>query len=441
MTFGSLFAGIGGFDLGLERAGMVCKWQVEIDPYARAVLNKHWPEVPKHDDVRTFPPQGEWGVDVIRGGFPCQDISVAGKGAGLAGARSGLWYEYARIIGELRPRYVIVENVAALLTRGADVVLGTLASLGYDAEWHVIPASAVGAPHRRDRLWIIAFRNSDSEREADVPDAFSVADAMQRDGAAGSPAMAGRRLHAGGGQCNRWPGCAGQAGKGACDVADADKPRLEGRDGPTDVELHGGPGQVRPTGAGRVQGWDGGGWWSVEPEVGRVAHGVPARVDRLRCLGNAVGKFKSTFYYIYCIINTNFITIEYIFFCKLPPILYYVFCKKVCYICFISFIPIVVDVKEVKLLHCQTMPSLLNTFIEPEQVLGKDIKIGDILVLYDVIFQDSPYLDRKVKTINFIGECKTTVTKSKVLIGFDTVLLPILIDSDALCLVKRCPTP
>ena len=275
MTFGSLFAGIGGFDLGLERAGMVCKWQVEIDPYARAVLDKHWPEVPKHDDVRTFPPQGEWSVDVICGGFPCQDISVAGKGAGLAGARSGLWYEYARIIGELRPRYVIVENVAALLTRGADVVLGTLASLGYDAEWHVIPASAVGAPHRRDRLWIIAFRNSDSEREADVPDAFSVADAMRRDGAAGSPAMAGRRLHAGGGQRNCGPGCAGQAGKGACDVADADNAgRIKQR-------------RPEPIPAEQLAAQCGG-WWLTEPDVGRVAHGVPARVDRLRCLGNAV---------------------------------------------------------------------------------------------------------------------------------------------------------
>ena len=121
LTFGSLFAGIGGFDLGLERAGMRCEWQVEIDPYARAVLAKHWPEVRRWEDVRTFPPkEGEWGVDVICGGFPCQDISVAGKGVGLAGARSGLWYEFARIIGEIRPRFVIVENVAALLTRGAD---------------------------------------------------------------------------------------------------------------------------------------------------------------------------------------------------------------------------------------------------------------------------------------------------------------------------------
>lgn len=158
LTFGSLFAGIGGFDLGLERAGMVCKWQVEIDDYARRVLAKHWPNVPRHGDVRTFPAaQGDWGVDVICGGFPCQDISNAGGKKGLAGERSGLWSEYARIIGVIRPAYVIVENVAALLARGMGEVLGDLASLGYDAEWHCIPAAAVGSPQFRDRVWIIAY--------------------------------------------------------------------------------------------------------------------------------------------------------------------------------------------------------------------------------------------------------------------------------------------
>jgi len=314
LTFGELFAGIGGFSLGLERAGMTCKWQVEIDPYATAVLKKQWPEVPKHEDVRTFPPQGEWGVDLICGGFPCQDISVAGKGAGLAGARSGLWYEYARIIGELRPRYVIVENVAALLARGMGTVLGDLSTLGYDAEWHVIPASAVGAPHRRERVWIVAhahgrqvhwlradagdggtipaegeqqvFRRSDGGEN--VADSIGLADAMRGNSSPCEKGVAGRDCNAGGSQCNRGTRCAGQAGQSACDVAHANEPGLEGRDRSSDVELHGGPGQVRPTGACRVQGWDGNGWWSVEPDVGRVAHGVPARVDRLRCLGNAV---------------------------------------------------------------------------------------------------------------------------------------------------------
>ncbi len=155
-----LFSGIGGFSLGLERAGMRTVAFCEIEPFPRAVLAKHWPHVPCYDDVRTLTAErlaaDGIAVDVICGGFPCQDISTAGKGAGIAGERSGLWSEYARLIGELRPRYVIVENVAALLGRGLDVVLGDLAALGLDAEWHCIPASAVGAPHRRDRIWVIA---------------------------------------------------------------------------------------------------------------------------------------------------------------------------------------------------------------------------------------------------------------------------------------------
>lgn len=160
----SLFAGIGGFDLGLERAGMQTVAFCEIDPFCQRVLAKHWPGVACHDDIRTLTADwlaenGLW-PDVICGGFPCQDLSYAGKGAGLAGERSGLWREYARLIGEIRPRYVIVENVAALLGRGLADVLGDLAALGYDAEWHCIPACAVGAPHRRDRIWIVAYSPS-----------------------------------------------------------------------------------------------------------------------------------------------------------------------------------------------------------------------------------------------------------------------------------------
>lgn len=306
LTFGSLFAGIGGFDLGLERAGMRCEWQVEIDPYARAVLAKHWPEVRRWEDVRTFPPkEGEWGVDVICGGFPCQDISVAGKGAGLAGARSGLWYEFARIIGELRPRFVIVENVAALLTRGADVVLGTLASLGYDAEWHVIPASAVGAPHRRERVWIVAYANDQGQSNVpvddvawrgapqsaggDVSNADGLADALRGDGTPGSTAMAGRRLHAGGGQRNRGTRCAGQAGQGACDVADAKGGRVK-RHRAAREQVAQAPARSRLLRCdGAAQGET---HWSAQPGVGCLADGFPNRLagwgDAMRCLGNAV---------------------------------------------------------------------------------------------------------------------------------------------------------
>jgi DNA (cytosine-5)-methyltransferase 1 len=158
-----LFSGIGGFSLGLERTGgfetvAFC----EIEPFPRRVLAKHWPEVPCYEDVRELTAarlvaDGVSGIDVICGGFPCQDISAAGKGAGLAGERSGLWREYSRIIGEIRPRFVLVENVRALLHRGMGEVLGQLSKWGYDAFWRVIPASRVGLPQKRERVWILAY--------------------------------------------------------------------------------------------------------------------------------------------------------------------------------------------------------------------------------------------------------------------------------------------
>ena len=157
ITFGSLFAGIGGFDLGFERAGMVCKWQVEIDDYATRVLEKHWPGVHRERDIRSCGKHNLERVDIICGGFPCQDISYAGLGAGLDGERSGLFYEAIRVVRELQPKVVVLENVAALLTRGLDRVLWTLASIGFDAEWHCIPAAYVGAPHIRDRIFILGY--------------------------------------------------------------------------------------------------------------------------------------------------------------------------------------------------------------------------------------------------------------------------------------------
>jgi len=164
MNFGSLFAGIGGFDLGLERAGMSCKWQVEIDDYATKVLEKHWPDVTRYRDIREVTELEP--VDLICGGFPCQDLSYAGKGAGITGERSGLWKEYARIIRLVRPRFVLVENVPALLGRGMGVVLGDLAACGYDAEWDCIPAAAVGAPHQRDRAWIVAYPSENGQHKS-----------------------------------------------------------------------------------------------------------------------------------------------------------------------------------------------------------------------------------------------------------------------------------
>ena len=157
-----LFSGIGGFSLGLERTGgfetvAFC----EIEPFPRRVLAKHWPEVPCYDDVRTLTAErlraDGVSVDVICGGFPCQDISVAGKQAGIAGERSGLWSDIARLAGELRPQFIVVENVAALLGNGLGRVLGDLAEIGLDAVWDCIPASYVGAPHDRDRFWLVAY--------------------------------------------------------------------------------------------------------------------------------------------------------------------------------------------------------------------------------------------------------------------------------------------
>ncbi len=162
LTFGSLFAGIGGFDLGFERAGFECRWQVEIDDYATKILEKHWPKVHRERDIRECNASNLERVDCIIGGFPCQDISYAGRGAGLAGERSGLFFEAVRLVRELQPRAVVLENVAALLTRGLDRVLGTLAEIGYDAEWHCIPAAYVGAPHIRERVFVLAY--SDGER-------------------------------------------------------------------------------------------------------------------------------------------------------------------------------------------------------------------------------------------------------------------------------------
>jgi DNA (cytosine-5)-methyltransferase 1 len=139
---------------------MQCAWQVEINPYCQRVLAKHWPEVPKHDDIRTFEPTP---VDVVCGGFPCQDISKAGKGAGLNGSESGLWYEFERIIGDIRPRFVAVENVPTLRVRGLGAVLRGLAENGYDAEWLCLKACQFGAPHERERMFVLGW-DSDAVR-------------------------------------------------------------------------------------------------------------------------------------------------------------------------------------------------------------------------------------------------------------------------------------
>lgn len=271
-----LFSGIGGFSLGLERSGgfKTVKF-CEMEPHARAVLAKNFPDIPSHEDVTTYDfREGE--ADAISAGFPCQDISFAGSGAGLAGSRSGLYREVIRAIRVVRPKFAVLENVAALLSRGLDTILWDLAEIGYDAEWHCIPAAAVGAPHRRDRIWIIAHArgeqhegcrtpisgalaaelscsNADIEREPQ-PEGFEQ-DERGRSGYMGKEMADAERI--------------GQSGPGQS--IDARNPATHGEWQASDA-FHGRVGSV----------------WATEPDVGRVAYGIPARVDRLTRLGNAV---------------------------------------------------------------------------------------------------------------------------------------------------------
>jgi DNA (cytosine-5)-methyltransferase 1 len=270
MTFGSLFSGVGGIDLGLERAGMTCKWQVEIDPFCRKVLAKHWPDVRRYEDVRTVGADNLEPVDVIAGGFPCQDVSEAGNRAGIKeGTRSGLWFEYHRIICELRPRYVLVENVTGLLSNGMDRVLGELAESGYDAEWQVLSAADMGAPHQRKRVFIIATM-ADSKQSRFLEDETGTDARRMED--------TGRKMHSKRGpqavppnsSCANVAHPTGQQCNGSDDHGEGRSRSLpEPGDG------------VKETRSYRD-------WWTTEPNVGRVANGVPDTVDRLKSLGNAV---------------------------------------------------------------------------------------------------------------------------------------------------------
>ena len=168
MKFGSLFSGIGGFDLGFERAGMECAWQCEIDPKASEVLAKHWPDVKRYTDVRKIGKYNLEPVDVICGGFPCQDLSIAGKRAGFAGSRSGLWFEFARIIDELEPGWVVIENVPGLLSSnsGKDfaVLLRWLVERGYGVCWRILDSQYFGVPQRR-RVFVVASFGSGRSAE------------------------------------------------------------------------------------------------------------------------------------------------------------------------------------------------------------------------------------------------------------------------------------
>jgi DNA (cytosine-5)-methyltransferase 1 len=291
VNVGSLFAGIGGFDLGLERAGMRVSWQVELDSYCRAVLARHFPGAQRFEDVREVGAGTLEPVDLICGGFPCQDLSPAGRGAGLDGARSGLWGEFARIVCELRPRYVVVENVPALLTgKGkrwdrAPVgrVLGDLAEAGYDAEWACLSAREFGAPHLRKRVWLVAYPEGRGveNRPGDLPhsdchrcpEGVSIGTGSRKPSRAPDPVGcgAGSALAYPEGECE-WSGFrkgwkSAERRRRSCDRRGAGGASLDSQ---AHLQL--------PASEG----------WSAEPDVGRVADGVPARVDRLAALGNAL---------------------------------------------------------------------------------------------------------------------------------------------------------
>jgi len=260
-----LFSGIGGFSLGLERTGgfqtvAFC----DSDKKTHLVLKKHWPNVPIFDDVSTLKGKDLGTVEIITGGFPCQDLSVAGKGAGLAGARSGLWWQFHRLIEETQPKYVIAENVAVLRSRGLDQVLRSLHQIGYDAEWHCIPASAVGAPHQRDRIWIVAYPNGDDRRSG------SSAEPHQRQAWMESRRSGERFSERETEQALAYSESVGLEGFGIRTIGTEQKESLPTRSSCI------------------VRAINKSDFWEVEPQLGRVADGIPNRVDRLKQLGNSL---------------------------------------------------------------------------------------------------------------------------------------------------------
>lgn len=279
LTFGSLFAGIGGFDLGFERAGMECKWQVEIDPYCQRVLAKHWPNVKRYGDIKQLTGYELEPVDVLCGGFPCQPHSLDGKRLASADERD-LWGDFARIIRVVRPKWVVAENVPGLLSSEAGRffgrVLRDLAASGYDAEWDMLPAAAFGAPHIRERVILVAYPGSTRGR-TEIESISERTEATHRSCALAYSASDGRGWVMPIGEGN---GRTVFDGSGK-NVTDAARMGLEGTVSAWDSCSNG---CLTESGPGR---WETD-WWAVEPELGRVADGIPARVDRLRGLGNAI---------------------------------------------------------------------------------------------------------------------------------------------------------
>jgi DNA (cytosine-5)-methyltransferase 1 len=290
------FSGIGGFSLAARWLGGIETVQfVEREPFCQRILSKHWPTVPIHDDICTFNP-APGAADIVCSGFPCQDISQAGKGAGMAGSRSGLFYELLRVVCLVGPRYIVLENVAAITYRGMDDVLGALAEAGYDAEWACIPAAAVGACHQRDRWWCVAYTQNllspggagqqqgqhrgrslpepGNGDRADASDPISLPSERRRtNGDLAGHARAGESQTD---QRQRDGNAAGDC----CATPDPMRQRLERPD------EQGSSRAPWPSAIARLSpDWRG---YLSEPVLRRGDDGLSGRVDRLKALGNAV---------------------------------------------------------------------------------------------------------------------------------------------------------
>lgn len=315
-----LFAGAGGGILAGQLLGHRCVCAVEWEAYAQAVLvarqnDGTFPPFPVWSDVQTFDGRPWRGVaDIVVGGFPCQDISVAGSGTGITGERSGMWAHMARIVGEVRPSLVFVENSPVLTSRGLGTVLGDLAALGYDCRWTVLGAADVGAPHQRDRIWLLAHANSlkyalrryAKDHAKEVVSRGDFLGGGERDSGAGYQKSTRQSANVADSEC-RGRKADGQCGdldaptsrevlgghqtsevigRGGCEMADSERGGWErvGQNG----YLQGSLGLC--DGAGENQNPDvprpSNGWWETEPDVGRVVNGMAHRALRLKCIGN-----------------------------------------------------------------------------------------------------------------------------------------------------------
>lgn len=332
---GSLFSGIGGIELGFEHAGFNTSWCIEYEPYAQSILRKRFPNAKIYGDITKIDFRDVPKVEILTGGFPCQDISNAGKRAGIEGSRSSLWKYYCEAIRILRPKIAFIENVAALTNRGLNVVLADLAGIGYDAEWYCVSASSVGADHQRKRMFIVAYPNNCGHLHGQAqefsaegrkyalgqfePSSSYVSDANSFGCNNGGDNREGGQVQdsrIGSSEENKQErsGWFDRSREICEDVSDTSRERLEGHrksvECMSEQSEHASEGSFSSNVEDSIcNGNDEGNreevnrgeergqysdftqctsWWSAEPDVGRVADGISFRVDRIRCLGNAV---------------------------------------------------------------------------------------------------------------------------------------------------------